>query len=283
MKYLTLNGLLVVVALLLTTKAYAQPVLKFDKRFVESEDKWVALRGKPGESYSYGFVYLDSQAGFTMQAGGSFTIDAQGKYIPSPSKHNVKVRLQPNQIKVALIPLDKLSELNVELVPDWLKFYKSDTTSAAYLYQRGFAYNVWDYPAGAIRFLKKGYQIDPKYKDLGLELGYTYNAIAQYDKADEVLRAAQPYSSDKCYFYKELAYAQMHSNQLAVAAKTAKEGISKCGDKALQSEMAYNIAYQYHLLKDQTNFDLWVKETEKWAVKGDRFMVNLEKMKRNEI
>lgn len=278
-----LNALLVAVALLLTAKAYAQPALKFDKRFVESEDKWVALRGKPGESYSYGFVYFDSEAGFTMQAGGSFTIDAQGKYTLSPLEQNVKVRLQPSQVRVALIPPDKLKEFKVEPVPDWLKFYKSDTTSAAYLYRRGFAYNVWDFPAGAIKFLQKGYQIDPTYKNLGLELGYTYNAVEQYDKAIGVLRAAQRYSDDKCYFYKELSYAQMHSKQLADAAKTAKEGITKCGNKAMQAEMAYNIAYQYHLLKDQANFELWVKETEKWAVKGDQFMVNLERMKRNEI
>ena len=278
-----LNALLVAVALLLTTKAYAQPVLKFDKRFVESEDKWVALRGKPGESYSYGFVYLDSQAGFTMQAGGSFTIDAQGKYITSPLEHNVKVRLQPSQVKVALIPPDKLNELKVEPVPDWLKFYKSDTTSAAHFYRWGFTYNVWDYPAGAIKFLKKGYQIDPKYKNMGLELGYTYNAVAQYEKAAEVLRTAESYSADKCYFYKELAYAQMHNSQLSDAARTAKEGISKCSNKAIQGEMAYNIAYQYHLLKDQANFELWAKETEKWAVKGDILTVNLDKMKRNEI
>ena len=283
MRGLTLNALLMVVALLLTTKAYAQPVLKFDKRFVESEDKWVALRGKPGEPYSYGFVYVDSQAGFTMQAGGTFTIDAQGKYIPSPMEHNVKVRLQPSQVKVALIPLDKLSELKVEFVPDWLKFYKSDTTSAAHFYRWGFTYNVWDYPAGALKFLKRAYQVDPKFNNLGTELGYTYNAIGQYNKAIEVLLASRSYSSDKCYAYKELSYAQMYSDQLAEAAKTASEGIAACDNKALKAEMAYNIAYRYHLIKNQADFELWSKETRRWAVKGDVFTVNLDKMRRNEI
>jgi hypothetical protein len=177
MKCLNINALLAAITLLFTTEVCAQSALKFDKRFVESEDKWVALRGKPGEAYSYGFIYLDSQAGFTMQAGGSFTIDAQGKYIPSPMENNVKVRLQPSQVKVALIPPDKLSELKVERIPDWLKFYKSDTSSAAHFYRWGFTYNVWDYPAGAIRFLQKAYQIDPKLDNLGSELGYTYNAI----------------------------------------------------------------------------------------------------------
>ncbi|MBD2724542.1 tetratricopeptide repeat protein [Hymenobacter armeniacus] len=283
MKCIFLRALLATLALVLATEAYAQTALKFDKRFVECEDKWVALRGKPGESYSYGFVYLDSQAGFTMQAVGSFTIDAQGKYKPSPLEHNVKVRLQPSQVQVALISPDKLRELSVESVPDWLKFYKTDTTSAAHYYRWGFTYNVWDYPTGAVKFLEKGYQVDPTYKNLGLELGYTYNAINQYEKAVTVLRAAQNYSDDKCYFYKELAYAQMHTNQLANAAKTAKEGISKCGDKALQSEMAYNVAYQYYLLKDRANFEAWARETEKWAVKDDVFMVNLGRMRRNEI
>lgn len=283
MKSLVLNAFFVTVILLLAPKAHAQPVLKFDKRFVEAEDKWVALRGKPGEPYSYGFIYLDLQAGFTMQAGGSFTIDAQGKYVPVPLKQNVKVRLQPNRANVAVIPPDKLAELGVTPTPDWLKIYKGDTTTAGYFHRRGFAYNALDYPLGALRFLKKAYQMDPKLDNLGTELGYTYNAIGQYNEASEALRAAKLYSSDKCYFYKELSYAQMYNRQLAQAAQTAKEGISACGDKALQSEMAYNIAYQYYRLKDQANFELWAKETEKWAVKGDRFMVNLDKMRRNEI
>lgn len=125
--------------------------------------------------------------------------------------------------------------------------------------------------------------MNPAHENLGLELGYTYNALEQFDKAQAVLQASASSSTDKCYFYKELSYAQMHSDQLAEAAKTAKEGLSLCGDKALKSEMAYNVAYRYHLIKDQTNFELWSKETEKWAVKGDRFMVNLEKMRKNEI
>jgi hypothetical protein len=75
----------------------------------------------------------------------------------------------------------------------------------------------------------------------------------------------------------------MYSDQLAEAAKTAKEGIAMCGDKSLKAEMAYNVAYRYHLIKDEANFKLWSKETEKWAFKRDRFMVNLDKMRQNEI
>lgn len=137
MKYL-----LFMLIILFAAKAEAQPILKFDKRFVESEDKWVALRGKSGESYSYGFIYIDPQAGFTMQAGGSFTIDAQGKFIPSPLEQNVKVRLEANQVKVAFIPQNKLAELGVTPVPDWLKNYKGDTTTVAHLYRWGFTYNA---------------------------------------------------------------------------------------------------------------------------------------------
>ncbi len=42
---------------LLTLKANAQLNLRFDKRFVECEDKWVAFKMNEDSSYTFGFIY----------------------------------------------------------------------------------------------------------------------------------------------------------------------------------------------------------------------------------
>lgn len=42
---------------LIATNLKAQTALNFDKRFVESEDKWVALQSDKDSSYMYGFIY----------------------------------------------------------------------------------------------------------------------------------------------------------------------------------------------------------------------------------
>lgn len=47
----------------------------------DCENRWVALYHKPEDhDYTYGFVYIDPQAGFTLQYFGRFTIDATGNY-----------------------------------------------------------------------------------------------------------------------------------------------------------------------------------------------------------
>ena len=41
--------------------------LKFDTKYFNAVDKWVAFPKKDTDStYAYGFIYLDNQAGFTF-------------------------------------------------------------------------------------------------------------------------------------------------------------------------------------------------------------------------
>src|SRR5262249_28395776 len=83
--------------------------LSYDVHMSDCEDRWVALYHKPEDhDYTYGFVYIDPQAGFTFHFGGRFTIDADGKYrlatnpIP-PDKMTLKIRLDGNGV-AALLP-----------------------------------------------------------------------------------------------------------------------------------------------------------------------------------
>jgi hypothetical protein len=64
--------------LLITLSTAGQNPLGFNKRFVESEDKWVAFEMDKDSAYSYGFIYIDPQAGLTFNSEGSFTISSSG-------------------------------------------------------------------------------------------------------------------------------------------------------------------------------------------------------------
>lgn len=258
----------------------AQNPLRFDKRFVESEDHWVAFRMDPDSTYSYGFIYIDAQAGLTLNHEGKFRIARNGAFLPLKSTYsgNMKVRLQPNQVRVAFIPPAKFAELNISPVPGWLKSYKTDTTSTEHLYRWGFLYNAWDESAKALTYLERARQQDPKFPGLGAELAYAYNALQQYDKAIEVLEGALLADPNECYLYKELTFALIHSDQLPQAEKACVRGISLCKDKPIKSEIAYNLAQRYYQLNDRPNFTRWAKESRKWATAGDVFMVNLAGM-----
>jgi hypothetical protein len=61
---------------------------------VDCENHWVVLPKTPGEdSYGYGYVYLDPEAGFTLRWGGRFTLDAQEQYRKVSERFAGKERL----------------------------------------------------------------------------------------------------------------------------------------------------------------------------------------------
>ena len=272
-----MNYCLALFLALVTFAARAQNDLAFTKRFVESEDKWVAYPMDKDSSYTYGFIYIDEQAGLTFNYEGHFKINAHGTYVPRRIiAANMKVRLVPNQTKVAFIPAARFAELNIPPVPDWLRFYKTDTTSVEHLYRWGFLYNAWDQSARALTYLESAQKINPAFKGLRFELAYAYNALGQYAKAIAALAPEVAAGAQDCYLYKELSYAQMQLGQLDEAALTCQKGIAHCPDKALKAEIAYNMAYHYFKAGDKTNFTRWAKESRRWAIKGDVFNRNLD-------
>ena len=59
--------------------------LTYDVHMSDCENRWVALYHKPEDpNYTYGFVYIDPQAGFTLHFFGRFTVDMDGNYHAAP-------------------------------------------------------------------------------------------------------------------------------------------------------------------------------------------------------
>jgi hypothetical protein len=64
--------------LLISLNLFSQNQLKFDKRNVQCEDKWVAFQMNKDSTYTFGFIYIDSQAGLTFNSEGQFKIEKNG-------------------------------------------------------------------------------------------------------------------------------------------------------------------------------------------------------------
>jgi tetratricopeptide (TPR) repeat protein len=265
------------ILLLLSSNTFAQSQLEFNKIQMECEDRWIAFQPEDNW-YTFGFIYVNEQAGPTMQYGGHFKILADGTFkLDTTQMPNMKIRLEPNRKAVALIPASKLTDLKVEFTPDWLAAYKHDSLTAENLYRRGFMYNSWDLSAKALPFLEKAKQIDPTLA-VGTELAYTYNALGQYDKAIIAAKGDEAIATDKCYLYKEWAYSYTKLEQFTDAEGIYNTAVKACNDKNTIAEIAYNIAYTYSQLKDKTNFAKWATETRKWAQPNDQFSVNITKL-----
>jgi tetratricopeptide (TPR) repeat protein len=264
---------------LAVTNLKAQTDLRFDKPFVKCEDKWVAFQMNKDSSFNYGFIYIDSQAGLTLNYEGTFRISESGKFVPKRiDTTSIKIRLKPNNVLVAFIPENRYEELKIQSIPDWLKYYKTDTASVERLYRWGYMYNGWNECSKALTFLEKAQKLNPEFEGLGVELAYSYNCLDQFDKAIAVLQNVLATKPTDAYVNKELIYAQIKSGQLDKAAESCTKAIKNCADKTYNGENCYNLLHNYYLRKDKTNFNLWLKETKKWTSDNAVMTKNIKAM-----
>ncbi len=239
--------------------------LNFDKLYIDCVDKWIAFPMHEDSIYVFGFIYFDEAAGLTADLGGSFKISSAGIFkLERNESFNTKIRLPLSDRRVALIPENKLEELQITAIPIWLKSYKTDSLSAQYLYSKGFLYNAWYKCKEALIFLKQANEIDPTFKELNTELAFSYNCLGQYNEAISELQKALELNPTDAYTNKELIYAQVKSGQLDEAATTCKKALISSKDKEFNAENCYNILFEYYNKKDKTNFKYWLKETKKW-------------------
>lgn len=264
--------------LLVTLSINAQTNLKFDKRNVQCEDKWIALQMNKDSVYVFGFIYVDSEAGMTLNYEGGFRIINNVFVRQKEDARSVKVRLKPNRIAIAEIPEDRFKELGINKTPEWLQSYKKNENSIERLYRWGFLYNGWGECAKAISYLEKAEKIDPTFKGLEVELAYSYNCLSQFEKAISSLQNALKTTPTDAYVHKELVFAQIKSGQLVKAAESCKKALLVCSDKSYNGENYYNLLREFYVKKDKVNFILWLSETKQLASKNAMMTQNIKTM-----
>ena len=277
MKYILL------ILMIFTINVKAQNELVFNKKSVQCEDKWVAFKNEKDSTLIYGFIYIDSQAGLTLNYEGHFTIDQKGKFIKlineDSIKSSIKVRLNPKIEGIAEIPESKFVELQIDKIPDWLKIYKEGENTIERLFRWGYLYNGWNECEKALTYLKKAEKLDPNFNGLQTELAFSYNHLKQYDKAESALKIALKNKPKDCYTLKELAYTYRHSEKLKESEEVYNKMVKVCSEKLFIQETAYNLTYRYYELKKLKEFNKWCNEVIKWSDEENIYTKNIELMK----
>ena len=251
--------------------------LRYDLHMSDCENRWIALYRKPEDSdYTYGFVYIDPQAGFTVQYGGRFTIDADGKYhlapnpIP-PDKMNFKIRLDQNGI-AALLPPEALAQLGLPEKPDWLKFYEDKSDSVTHRVSWGFFYNSIGDSQRALDYLESAYKERPDAPRVVFELTYAYNATGRPEDAIRVAKGEFTKNPKDELLCREIAFAYLRLKSYKDATGQYQACIPLCADSesgmAEKSELAMNMSAAYAALGDNANRDEWLERAKSWAPKG---------------
>lgn len=266
--------------ILFSVATYAQSELKFDKKMIHLENHWIAFPADSLGNHIFGFMYFDSQAGLTFDFAGSFNIDSTGKFVIKKKENTslFKYRIEPNDRLVSQIPNSKLTELEVEEQPEWLKYYKADEEAINYLYNRGFLFNAWYECETALNYLIKAEKIDPNYPGLQTEIAYSYNALKKFDMAEKAILKSLKHTPNNCYSLKELAYTYQNQSKLKKSAEVYDK-MKNCSEINYLQETAYNLAFRYYELKDIKNFKKWNSETRNLGA-GKRFTDNLDWMEK---
>ena len=250
--------------------------LNYNLHMSDCENRWVVLSHKPGDKdYTYGFVYIDPEAGFTLHIAGSFTIGADGKYRPAPNplasdKYRFKIRLDQNGV-AALLPPEARSQLGLPEKPDWLKSYEDDADPVTHKVKWGSFYNGIGDSHRAVEYLESAYRQRPDAPKLAFELAYSYNALGRPEDAIRVSQGGFAKNPKDELLCRELAFAYLSVKSYEEASQQFHACISLCGDSdsemAEKSELAMNLSASYGALGDAQKREEWLAKAKKWAPK----------------
>ncbi len=262
-----------------TTATYVQKSagLIYDAHMSDCENRWVALYHKPEDSdYTYGFVYIDPQAGFTLHYVGRFTIDNDGNYHVAPNplppdKLSLKIRLDQNGI-AALLPARGLKQLQLPEKPDWLKYYEDHADPITHQVNWGFFYNGIGDSRRAVDFLEAAYREKPDAPRVVFELAYAYNALQRPEDAIRVSKDEFRKNPKNELLCREIAFAYLHAKSYQDAVEQYQSCIVLCDDsesgRAEKSELAMNLSAAFERLGDTQNQGAWLEKAKTWAPKG---------------
>jgi len=247
--------------------------LKFDTKYYNAVDKWIAFPKKEADTtYTFGFIYIDEQAGFTFDYTSHFEITDSGlEKLPRQFEAGLKSRLSRNTIDVAILSDEQIAELELPKEPEWLAIYKEDSEKPEYLKNIGFHYNANGASNLALEPLLKAYEIEPHLKGLEFELAYAYNATGKFNEAIPVLEKAIENDTQTFWFYRELGFSHKNLGQIEKAEEIYRKGLDLTKDKAQKAEIGVNMAQSYAQLKNEKKFKEWAKLTKKYSEKGSRF------------
>ncbi len=234
----------------------AQYPLKFDKRLLDCENKWIAYPADSDGFYRFGFVYLDNFAGLTFKPMGLFKLENdsfKGKKI-----NEQIARIYPSKDLVAIIPADKFDELDLVETPKWLSFFKNEAYIDR-LFRLGYIHNQWEEYKKAINYLDKVYARDDRYPGL-----HTQIAIAEKRNGFTHLKAG--YIRGYCDADKEMVSNLISARKIKQAENTYYTSLFDCPDELKKAEMAYIIAFQYYKTKDIEKFKKWDQEVNRWVL-----------------
>lgn len=256
-----LNFFLIICSLSLFSQIKVPADFKFTTPFYEAVNHYVVFSPKPEDrQLMLGVPYIDPSAGYSYRFFGNISIE-KDKLVFSPSDENSSItsRWQNLDLKVAVLPLDRIKELKLKDFPEFLKNYQTDMLDRDYSVEIASFQNGAGYSNLALPTLEKLRQENYQSQKFYFELAFAYNALDQSAKAEEVIKEAEKNNFKDEYLIKEMHYALLHQNKLLAAADYLQANFKNFKSKQYQSESILNQIITFNNQKDKINTEKWIK------------------------
>ncbi len=250
--------------------------LAFSERLSDCDGRWVVLPAPAGkDAFLFGFVYVDPSAGFTLDVGGLLKVDARGEFHRVPDSGREKARFMirldaRNNGPAALLPTAAISQLGLEELPAFVRFYTDTSDPVTHRVRWGSHLNHVGDSRRALTYLEPAYAEKPDANGLAFELAYAYNALGRNADALDVLKKAVARDPDDLLLGVELAFSYLSSGTLEAAIDLYLKLIPRCDEKHMlqKSEMAYNLSRAYERSGNEANARKWLADAKAWAPEG---------------
>lgn len=236
--------------------------LKFDTPIYLAENKWIVLPPKESDkNFLSGFVYFDNAAGYTLEIGDNFEVKNNAfSVIPNQNKQksSMKMRIKNMMLKVAVLSDDRIKQMSLNKIPDWLQNYQTNDSENEKIFKRASFLNGSGFSLLALEKLNKLYNADYRPSKLYFEVIFGFNALRKYDDAYKfALEAAKNNFTDDLIL-KESVYALVNMKKNAEVEEFFNKNLKKYTNENFKSESLLNYILSLYNSKDIENTKKWL-------------------------
>ncbi len=233
--------------------------IAFDTPFATAENHLILLPPKSSDKeFIVGLPYFDESAGYSFKLIGSLIPTNNNGYVFERTETNMIARWKYVDLKVAVIPDQKIAEWKIPDPADFLRNYKSSRLEDDVLVDKMSFLNGAGFSELALEGLEKLNSKNYRSEKFYFEFAYAYNALSDFSKAEAIVSEATLKGFSSELLLKEKHYAMLHQNRIPDAAAYLENNFKNFKTPTYKSESILNQISNFYNIPDFENTKKWI-------------------------
>lgn len=257
-----LGMLLLVSSAAIHAQSAATPGFAFDQRISDCEARWFAAQTQGGK-VNLGFLYIDPQAGFTIEHYGNLEREGTQLVAVKSELHGKARMIQRvgSNFAASCLGDETVASLGLPPEPESMQFYRDERPPGEHHASWAYHYNHIGASDVALTHVAKARAAGYSSPALTFEHAFALNATGQFDQVVVLLTPVAKARDALPDTVAELAYAHLMQGEYEQAIGHYKRALDGKGVKSTERrwQFAQNIARAYERLGDTELRDKWLR------------------------